>query len=290
MQCVDTKEESKVVTLTHYQSSAFNVNTTYTGTGDNKVYNEFEIKNLIGKTVDSRVATLFGYTANVSNVTLSNVTVETGYVANYIAGLAYTGNAQNVVINDLTINVGKAHNEATTIGGVFGTAVYNSVKNVTVNSCAINYEGDVKSNVGIIAGTLTINPDATETLNGVKISSNKDDFSVSKNFGEWWTKGADLANFKSSASYAGRYPYGVVTVANAQFATAGNVKAYLAAKDCQSWSSRIAAGVVFSNTLTNAAAAKVEFDAAKEYKYAFYLNDGLTIGNNNCTVFGFSKK
>ena len=290
MQCVDTEEESQVVTLTHYQSSAFNVNTTYTGTGDNKVYNVFEIKNLIGKTVDARVATLFGYTANVSNVTLSNVTIETGYNANYIAGLAHTGTAQNVVINDLTINVGKAHNEAATIGGVFGTAVYNSVKNVTVNSCAINYEGTAKSNVGIIAGTLTINPDATETLEGVKISSNKNDFSVSKNFGEWWTKGAELANFKASASYAGRYPFGVVTVANAQFATAGNVKAYLAAKDCQSWSSRIAAGLVFSNTLTDAAAAKVEFDAAKEYKYAFYLNDGLTIGNNNYSVFGFSKK
>jgi hypothetical protein len=58
--------------------------------------------------------------------------------------------------------------------------------------------------------------------------------------------------------------------------------------DFQSWSTRLAAGVVFADALTDAADANVLFDAAKvdEYKYAFILKDA-TIGNNADTVFGF---
>lgn len=288
MQCGETQ----FVTVSKNAGTNGTVNSIKVG-ADQK---QFEIKNLNAKT-DKEVATLFGNDVNIKNVKLTNITITTGANSDAademykgVSGLALRGIAQNVVVNGLTLNVDKEFygSNIKNIGGVYAIATTTSVKDVTVNNVAINYDGDAKANVGIIAGRLDVAPNATETLEGIKLSTVKEDYSVSKNFGDWWTIKSAIANFSVSKTYAGRYPFGIVNVTNAAFPVNGNTKAYLKVEDFQSWSTRLAAGIVFANTLTDAADTKVLFDAAKvdDYKYAFIL-DGATIGNNADTVFGF---
>lgn len=258
----------------------------------------YELSNVNAVADANGYLALFGSNATIENLTVNNVAIASASknLMFNVAGLAINGTAKNVVVNNLAINISAtatvAGNTAVkNIGGVFATATPADLNNVEVKALVIRYAGDkLDINGGVVAGKLILNPDDTETLDGVKLTGDKGDYIVKNIGGQWGTANA-VANFKSTATYAGKYAFGVVSVDNAEFSNSGKLKAYLAVKNYQSWSTRLAAGIVFADAMIDAADAdaKAGFDTSKEYKYAFYINGGATIGNNACTVFGFEK-
>lgn len=271
-------------------------NTTVNIINEKIAYNIANI-NVNAKFANGYVA-LFGQKPTLEKVNVSNLVINVASSSNVlgsnIAGLGLTGKATDVTVDNVTINLpasSSIKNNLKNIGGVFATATPADLKNVEVKALVINY-ADAKTpldiNGGVVAGKLILNPDDTETLDGVKLTGDKGDYIVKNIGGQWGTANA-VANFKSTATYAGKYAFGVVSVDNAEFSNSGKLKAYLAVKNYQSWSTRLAAGIVFADAMIDAADAKAGFDTSKEYKYAFYINGGATIGNNACTVFGFEK-
>lgn len=269
--------------------------------------NNFEIKNLIAVS-NKYLAALFGKEANISNVTLSNVTL---YVAKSssasgeiktLAGIAESGTAKDVTINGLAINVASDANiTATSIGGVFATATPESIENVTVSALAIN--GPVENlpiRAGIIAGTLEVKPTTTPViLKGIKLTGAKADYAVN-NFGELYKHQSGIEFFKVAKNYAGAYPFGTIDVSNASFPKNAKGKAYVGVDEAfetyanagAGQGNRLAAGVVFANGLTRAAEDTVAVSAdGTEYDYAFELTGGVRVGNtNNTNFFGFTAK
>lgn len=258
----------------------------------------YELSNVNAVADANGYLALFGSNATIENLTVNNVAIASASknLMFNVAGLAINGTAKNVVVNNLAINISAtatvAGNTAVkNIGGVFATATPADLNNVEVKALVISYAGDkLDINGGVVAGKLILNPDDTETLDGVKLTGDKGDYTLKNIGGQWGTANA-VKNFKSTETYAGKYPFGVVSVNNAEFSNSGKLKAYLAVKNFQSWSTRLAAGIVFADEMIDAADAdaKAGFDTSKEYKYAFYINGGATIGNNACTVFGFEK-
>ncbi|MBQ7787721.1 MAG: hypothetical protein IJ378_06110 [Alistipes sp.] len=288
---------------------AYTNNTTFDVTSDasDGEGNNFEIKNLIAVS-NKYLAALFGKEANISNVTLSNVTL---YVAKSssssgeiktLAGIAETGTAKDVTINGLAINVASDANiTATSIGGVFATATPEAIENVTVSALAIN--GPVENlpiRAGIIAGTLNVAPTTVPVvLKGIKLTGAKADYAVN-NFGELYKHQSGIEFFKVAKNYAGAYPFGTIYVSNASFPKNAKGKAYVGVDEAfetygnagAGQGNRLAAGVVFANGLTRAAEATVAVSAdGTEYDYAFELTGGVRVGNtNNTNFFGFTAK
>lgn len=252
-------------------------------------YNHFTIKNVNVKAKNS--VALFGQSSKLANITVSNVVLNATKATQKVGGLAVAGSAENVVVDGLTINLGEfGLKEAANVGGVFATATPADLNNVEVTSYTVKYTGEeeISANGGVIVGKLTINPDDTEALNTIKLTGESGDY-TSKGIGSQWGTANKKANFAADATYAGKYPFGVVYVANAEFSNSGKLKAYLDASKVKSHNARLAAGIVFADEMIAAAAAKAGFDTSAEYKYALYINGGATIGNNACTVFGFNK-
>lgn len=267
------------------------------GTGANRVGaidgDDHKVMNVNAKAgAQGSNVSLFGYKSDIENLTLSGIKLSATNVYNSaaISGLAIKGTATNVVVNDIAIETGKLTSSVKNVGGVFATATPTDLVNVEVKACSIKSDAELDINGGVVAGKLILNPDDTETLDGVKLTGDKGDYTLKNIGGQWGTANA-VKNFKSTETYAGKYPFGVVSVNNAEFSNSGKLKAYLAVKNYQSWSTRLAAGIVFADAMIDAADAdaKAGFDTSKEYKYAFYINGGATIGNNACTVFGFEK-
>ena len=273
---------------TMYSSSNVGVTSVSSSKKADGTANHFTIKNV--KVKANKSVSLFGYNSILENVTVSNVVINANYKSKNIGGLAAAGTAKNVVVDGLTINLGEFTDQLMNIGGVFATADADDFNNVEVKSCKINHDADVALdiNAGIIAGTLNVRPDTTETLEGIKLTGDKTDYSVAKSTNKWYTNKASIDYFKSSKKYQGRYPFGVVNVSNAVFGI-GNTQVYLKVNKFESWSSRLAAGIVFADELTSKAADKVEFDASKvkDYKYSLTL-ENATIGTDNYKVFGFN--
>lgn len=252
-------------------------------------YNHFTIKNVNVKAKNT--VALFGQSSKLANITVSNVVLNATKATQKVGGLAAAGSAENVVVDGLTINLGEfGLKEDANVGGVFATATPADLNNVEVTSYTVKYTGEEKisANGGVVVGMLTINPDDTETLNTIKLTGESADY-TSKGIGSQWGTANAKSNFAADATYAGKYPFGVVYVANAEFSKSGKLKAYLDASKVKSHNARLSAGIVFADEMIDAAAAKAGFDTSKEYKYAFYINGGATIGNNACTVFGFNK-
>lgn len=290
--------EAQYIELNHAVSSKYTVTS--------KEDNQFEIKNIVAFSNTLHVA-LFGRQANLSNVTLSNITLYAdkteGNGLSTLAGIAYKGSADNVAINGLTINIVPDAVIATNvIGGVFAIATNNDIKGVTVSALTINYAGEkaLNARAGVIAGTLEVAPTTTPVvLEGIKLTGAKADYAVN-NIGELYKQNGKIAAFETVKNYAGAYPFGTIYVNNAYFPANSKGKAYVGVdKAFETWGNagagqgnRLAAGVVFNSDLTSAAEGTVTVGAdGNEYDYAFELTGGVRVGNVDKTnFFGFTAK
>lgn len=265
-------ESSRTLNVNHVINTIFNID----GKG-------FALKNIIAN------KPLFGYSANISNLNISNVEINVDGKYVYIAGLSRTGTATNVVIDGMAINIAKtavANNESdlttNSIGGLFSIVDADDIDNVEVKSCNIVYAGENKLNAraGIIAGTLNIEPNTTVNLKPSKLSGKTNKY-VFTNIGTKQPASEKLKWYTSGNAYAlSSCPYGVISVNNADFATNGNVNAYLNDHvDSQNFG-RLAAGVVFS--FANGAPKAFGNDASESGKYTFTSNKKI----NNDAVNG----
>lgn len=279
-------------------NTSFNV----TSAGDKT---KFEIKNLIAVS-NKYIAALFGKEADLSNVTISNVTIYAAKSSSLsgeiktLAGIAESGSAKNVTINGLTINIAAdAVLNCKSIGGVFATATPEAIEDVTVSALAIN--GPVENlpiRAGIIAGTLEVAPTTVPVvLKSIKLTGEASDYAVS-NFGEKYNASNNINAFKDEKNYAGAYPFGTLYVNNASFPANSKGKAYVGVDNnfvTYGQGVRLAAGVVFADDLTSNQKDGVKVKIGKptdntEYDYALELTGGVQVGNKATTCFfGFTK-
>jgi len=264
-----------------------------------------EIKNVNAKPNNNAggVCALFGTNATLSNLVLSGISIDTKGLTNemnVIAGLATTGIATNVTVNDITVNIDEATPVATTVksvGGVFAEAGITSINNVEVKSCTINYNGAnaLKVRTGVLAGTLTVNPDKTNNtlgkfvMSGVNADYNFVNFKVNTQ-GKLTNPNGVLEYYRNSNDYANKYAFGTVYVANAAFASNGIVKAELKLAEGTKlgWTTKkMAAGVVFADALLDQADKNALYAEEDIESYDYSFKAGAEI--SHYTVWGFNK-
>lgn len=294
----DAIESQQVIALSHVAAQNINLS------GDNGENADFEIKNIIA-TNNGWAKSLFGYNATLSDIKFSNVQLDMTGEYVFMAGLAKAGTAKNVVVDGLVINiadnvVAKSDNAYYTnsIGGVFSEVDTDDIDNVEVKNINISYAGDenLGARAGIIAGTMnvattskgvTLKPFSVGGVNaGVNVAVGQGPLNNA-------TKGID--GYKTINNYGTKYKstkgdiyaFGTVNVTNAEFAvTRQEAKLNLAA----GWDATkpFAAGIVFNDSFTAAAAGQVLYDAANvaDYDYTFFTNAPLATGRS---VWGFNK-
>jgi len=295
----DAIESQQVIALSHVAAQNINLS------GDNGKNADFEIKNIIA-TNNGWAKSLFGYNATLSDIKFSNVQLDMTGEYVFMAGLAKAGTAKNVVVDGLVINiadnvVAKSDNAYYTnsIGGVFSEVDTDDIDNVEVKNINISYAGEenLGARAGIIAGTMnvattskgvTLKPFSVGGVNaGVNVAVGQGPLNNA-------TKGID--GYKTINNYGTKYKstkgdiyaFGTVNVTNAEFAkTRQEAKLNLAA----GWDATkpFAAGIVFNDTFTAAAAGQVLYDAANvaDYDYTFFTNAPLATGRS---VWGFNKE
>lgn len=274
--------------IDHKEANVSKITTTETkeSTAKNPIYNVFEIKNV--KTAiykSSEVAALFG-NAEVSNVKLTNVVLDVPASFKSAAGVAVEGVITNVDVNGLTINIADK-SKLTVVGGVLAVAEADDLVDVTVEGLTINNAGaeTLKARAGIMAGQLNVSPKSEVNLNS--IYANKATFTKVGEEQPKCSKG-QLEYYTSNKNYGAALPFGTIYVENAGFATNGNVKAYLNAKGEFGSMTRLAAGIVFKNKLTNATT-KVEYNEADVDKYNYVFISNAPIAQQK-KIFGFYEK
>lgn len=268
---------------------AANINTISTTKAEDGTYNVFEIKNVKTAIYNaSEVAALFG-NANVSNIKLTNVAIDVPASAKKAAGVAVVGTVTNVTIDGLTINI-PAASKLTVVGGVLAEADVDDIDNVNVKGLAINNAGEdvLKIRAGIMAGTLNIEPQPNKNADLKSFYASAATFTKVGEEQPNCSKG-QLEYYTSKNNYGAALPFGTISVNNAGFAKNGNVKAYLNVAEGKFGSmTRLAAGIVFKSTLTNATT-KVEYNEADIDKYNYVLISNAPIAKQK-KIFGFYKK
>lgn len=295
MQCfVETDEDGDVVDS---QILAHSVHSTNCGIWLDGTADQFEIKNIIANAVTNAQG-LFGYNAKITNLKISNVTLEVDNATPaYIAGLAQTGTAKNVVVDGLAINIAKnvATPTVNSIGGIFSVVDdYNSVDNVEVKALAINYAGEksLKAATGVIAGTMNIEPNTTIDLKVTKLTGRTTAYvftNVSADKQPATNNAKTALKWYKAANYGqNTVPYGVINVTNAAFGI-GNTHVYLNDNVASKNFGRLAGGIVFDAALINAAKAFGK-DSSVEYKYNFHSNTKINndADANGNFVWGFN--
>lgn len=238
-------------------------------------------------------ASLFGKTANLTGLTLKNITIKVVKQVSgeytTVAGLAQTGTATDVTVDGLTVTLADGVEvENGIIGGLFSAVAPANLNNVTANKVTLNALESIKT-AGIVAGKLNLATGDAWKLSGITVSGAK-----YTGLGEM-----TLANkaslktvdaYKVNSGHIGDYayddvPFGVINVAAAAWGVAGTPKVQtLTGENCSY--DRLAARIFVKDIPAKAASAAIDADVTNLHAYQFHLNE-VSGSKWSLSKFGF---
>ena len=224
---------------------------------------------------------LFGYEADVKNLTIDGLTITNGNSNFGFSGLATIGKADNVTVKNVNLTLGSYTGN---VGAIFATTDAANLKNVTVDGFTV--VGTPAASAGAVVGELVVSADTNiEGINVVKMPNGylRSDDALTT------AKVSDIASYKGSnyyynyKSYDAKCPFGVIAVNAAEFTPGQNANSLTVTGE---YGSRLAAGYTFPKSFLDDVA-KIESaePGVLTYDYKFTTNVTEKAKFMNCLVF-----